>query len=64
MWLLGTKVSPLVNVDALAIRVMSVFWHAIVPLPSVPTVMFLETGTIRFVFSEDVSTNSLRMVNR
>jgi hypothetical protein len=44
MWLLGVKLSPLVNAEVRAIIVEDVNWHANGPLLGAPTVMVLEIG--------------------
>lgn len=63
MWLPDAKFSPLSD-DEWAIKVMSVFWHANMPLPGAPNVVVLETGgTIEFMFKGGASVDSLQMVN-
>jgi hypothetical protein len=62
--LLDTKVSPLVNVNEWAIRVMSDYWHA----KRSPTWHanfrgFRNHGAIRFLFGGNASADSLRMVS-
>lgn len=60
----GAKVLTPACADELAIRVKKSLWHARGPLPSVPTVMILETGeTIYLCSLGDASVDSLRMVD-
>lgn len=64
MLLRGAKVLTPACADELAIRVKKSLWHARGPLPSVPTVMILETGeTIYLCSLGDASVDSLRMVD-